>query len=228
MTLLSKKIKQKLKHEFDTIRIRNHVKYFCIGANKTGTTSIKKAFKQFRFKVGNQRKAELLMSAYFKGDFEPIIRYCKTGEFFQDVPFSCPETYRYLDEAIPNSKFILTVRNSADEWYNSLVKFHSKLYGNGSIPSVEMLKQVDYVYKGWTWEVMTKTYGINEKDNPYDKEMLLTYYNNHVASVKNYFKSKPNDLLVLNVSEKGAYQKLANFVGIEVEENANFPWENKT
>ena len=36
------------------------MKIFCIGQNKTGTTSLKKAFEELNFIVGNQRKAEIL------------------------------------------------------------------------------------------------------------------------------------------------------------------------
>jgi hypothetical protein len=36
------------------------VKYFCIGRNKTGTTSLKRAFEDLGYPVGDQRKAEIL------------------------------------------------------------------------------------------------------------------------------------------------------------------------
>lgn len=78
----------------------NKVKYFCIGRNKTGTTSLKRAFEDLGYPVGNQRKAEILTSQYyFDGNFEPIINYCKTAQIFQDVPFSYPEIYKHLDKA---------------------------------------------------------------------------------------------------------------------------------
>ncbi|MCO6499204.1 MAG: hypothetical protein J5I47_02370 [Vicingus serpentipes] len=223
-----KKIEQKIRFEYNKIRIINNTKYFCIGCNKTGTTSVKKAFKLHGFVIGNQRKAELLMDDYFDENDFPIINYCKTGEFFQDVPFSLPNTFKVIDNAYPNSKFILTVRDNSEQWYNSLVNFHSKLYGNGEVPTVELLKKVDYVYPGWTWNTIKKMYNITEYDNPYSKEMLIAYYEKHNKDVLNYFKDRPNDLLVINVSDKNSYQQLAKFIDVVVGENEDFPWENKT
>ena len=69
-------------------------KIFCIGRNKTGTTSIGRAFVDLGFVVGSERKAEILYDQhYFLGNFDPIIRYCRSAQVFQDVPFSCPDTY---------------------------------------------------------------------------------------------------------------------------------------
>lgn len=86
-------------------------KVFCIGRNKTGTTSLKKALSEFGYLIGDQRAAERLIDAYAIRDFGPIMSYCETAEAFQDVPFSWPYTYVVLDQAFPNSKFILTVRS---------------------------------------------------------------------------------------------------------------------
>ncbi len=228
MLTILKRIRLKIRFLYKKFRIRNRTKYFCIGNNKTGTTSVKQVFIDLGFVVANQFNAELLMDNYFDKDFDPIIDFCKTGEFFQDVPFSCPNTFRFLDKAYPNSKFILTVRDSSTQWYNSLIRFHSKLYGDGKIPTVEMLKKVDYVYPGWTWNTIKKMHNITENDDPYNKEMLISYYENHNKDVLEYFKDRPNDLLVLNVSDKRSYQKLAKFIGIKVDGKAEFPWENKT
>src|SRR5690606_32146124 len=104
-------------------------KIFCIGRNKTGTTSLAAEFKELGYPVGHQRTAEKLIDYYIANDFQPIIDYCRSAQVFQDAPFSWPETYKYLDEAYPNSLFILSVRDNAEQCYNYLTKFHSKLYG---------------------------------------------------------------------------------------------------
>ena len=84
----------------------NSPKIFGIGNNKTGTTSLSKAMSKLGYKVGNQKIAELLHKDWAQRNFTPIIEYCKTAEFFQDVPFSKPFTFIVLDQAFPNSKFI--------------------------------------------------------------------------------------------------------------------------
>ena len=117
-------------------RLRKSQKIFCIGCNKTGTTSLERELIELGYILGDQRQAELLYDAhYFKKNFGPIIEYCRTAEAFQDAPFSCPETYKYLDKAFPNSKFILSVRDDPEQWYRSLTEFHAKSFNEGKLPT---------------------------------------------------------------------------------------------
>ena len=62
---------------------------------------------------------------------------------------------------------------------------------------------------------------------PYNKEVLLDYYSNHIYSVIEYFRSRPDKLLVINVSNDDDYIRLANFLNKEPI-HKRFPWENKT
>jgi|SRR5690554_5299286 len=206
---------------------KNKPKIFGIGNNKTGTTSLKKAMEELGFKVGDQRAAELMLQQYTSRNFKPLIKYCKTAQFFQDIPFSKPYTYIVLDHEFPGSKFILTIRDSPEQWYNSLIKFHGKLWGKkGGTPTKEDLMEANYIYKGWAWEVMKNVEGVPE-DDLYNKEILIKSYIDHNNQVVDYFKHRPKDLLVLNVAKSGAYSKLCEFLGVQ--SNAiDFPWENKT
>jgi len=202
-------------------------KIFCIGRNKTGTTSIQKALYDLGFRVGNQREAELLSNFYFEGNYEPIIDYCKKYQAFQDVPFSWPETYKYLDKAFPNSKFILTVRDSSEQWYQSYVKFQSKIFKNGNVPTWEDLRNTEYVYKGWAFNNRKKLYNLSEEDDPYAKSILIQHYEKHNNDVIDYFKDRKDDLLILNLADKDSYKLLCTFLRIKSYKN-NFPWLNKT
>lgn len=206
--------------------VKGKQKIFCIGQNKTGTTSLKKTFEDLGFVVGNQRKAEQLLPAYKNKDFSSIIAYCKTGRVFQDFPFSFAETYRHLDKAYPNSKFILSVRNNPEQWYKSLTKFHSKNNVNGTLPNKQDLQNSEYVWKGWMWEIMRLNYDTPE-DDLYNKEILMKRYIDYNAAVIDYFKERPNDLLVINLAEEGAYQKFCKFLNLKTN-RTDFPWENKT
>lgn len=202
-------------------------KVFGIGANKTGTTSLEAAMRELGYKPGNQSAAELLVRNWAVRDFRRIVEYCRSGNFFQDVPFSLPYTYIVLDHEFPGSKFILTVRASPEQWYSSLVRFHSKLWGkNGQIPTKEDLMNANYRYKGWAWHV-NRTWVNTPESNPYERETLLRQYTEHNNSVKFYFRHRPDDLLVLNVAKKDAYQKLCQFLGM-TSTRKKFPWKNKT
>lgn len=159
-------MKRRLKNFLNLVRTQIHpkdCKVFGIGRNKTGTTSLKMAMMQLGYVVRNQRTAELFLDDWAERDFRRLINYCKTAQFFQDVPFSLPCTYKALDEHFKGSKFILPVRNSPEEWYESLVRVHSKLWGkNGRVPTKEDLQNaygklceflnVPVVNTGFTWE----------------------------------------------------------------------------
>jgi hypothetical protein len=226
-TILTKQGHSQIRQKIWELKYGNAPKIFGIGNNKTGTTSLEKAMIKLGYKVGNQRTAELLHGAWAQRNFTPIISYCKTAKFFQDVPFSKPFTFVALDQAFPNSKFILTIRDNPEQWYKSLTQFHAKLWGkDGRIPTKEDLQNAEYVYKGWAWD-MTRYAEITPENDPYQKAPLIQSYIDYNNSVLSYFKHRPKDLLILNVAEKGAYRKLCEFIGQPVT-SEEFPWENKT
>lgn len=209
------------------VLVRGRTKYFCIGRNKTGTTSLEKAFVDLGYRVGNQAKAELLADQhYFAGNFLPLISYCKSAEVFQDAPFSWPETFKFIDKAFPGSKFILTVRDDAEQWYQSITKFHAKHFGqNGRIPTIADLKGAEYRRLGFMYNTV-KVHGTPD-DDPYNKEIMISHYHAHNLSVLEYFKGRPEDLLVMNLAEEGAYQRFVDFLGVQ-SPYSDLPWENKT
>ena len=202
-------------------------KYFVIGRNKTGTTSLKKAFEEFGFPVGDPLTAEILAhEGYFMNDFKSIIEYCESAQVFQDIPFSWPETYKYIDRAYPNSKFILTVRDDSEQWYKSISRFHTNKFGsNGMIPTAKDLEQAKHKIPGF----MTNTIKIHGTpyNNPYDKGIMIAHYEKHNQDVKEYFMERPDDLLVINISNKEDYKLFCSFICVK-SNNESFPWENKT
>ncbi|MFT6855990.1 MAG: hypothetical protein ACJA0X_001967 [Cyclobacteriaceae bacterium] len=212
---------------YNKLRYGNKQKIFCIGKNKTGTTSMSAFLKTLGFKVAPQRPAELLIHDWGKRNFSNIINYVKvSGVAFQDIPFSLAETYQVMDSAFPNSKFILTVRDSPETWYHSLTSFHSKLFGNGHLPTKEDLQNVDYMYKGFAWELNRLIHSTPESD-PYNKKMLIQEYIEYNDEVITYFQNMPKKLLVINLKEENAHQQIADFLGHKGDV-VNIPWVNKT
>ena len=208
-------------------KAKGKTKIFCIGRNKTGTTSLKKAFEDLGYPVGRQEVAEQLTADhYFTGEFDRIIDYCNSAQVFQDIPFSYPKTYQYLDKAYPNSKFILTVRDDEEQWYRSVTRFHAKLFGrNGNVPTFHDLQRAKYIRQGFMTNI-TKIHGTTDLD-PYNKDIMTHNYLHHNDEIIQYFKDRPDDLLVINIADKGAYAKFAKFLDLDIQEK-DFPWENKT
>jgi len=204
----------------------NKAKVFCIGLNKTGTTSMAKTLNDLGYIVGSQRLAELLLDDWGNRDFRSLINYCYTAQAFQDIPFSLPYSFQALDGYFPNSKFILTIRDNSEQWYNSLTQFHAKFFGKGKIPTINDLKEADYIYPGYIYKLFKWTFNTPEED-PYNKNVLISNYEIYNAVVQDYFKFRPEVFLMINLSESDSYQKLCKFLG-KPYHNEIFPHENKT
>jgi hypothetical protein len=191
------------------------MKIFCIGANKTGTTSMFLEFHRLGFKTNGRRDGfSELLKYYLNNDFNYIVDYCKDYDAFQDVPFSLPETYEHLNKRYQDSKFILTIRDSPEVWYNSLIRHYSQVFGkNGRIPTKEDLQNHSYTHLGWMWKLNRKLYDTPESE-PYKKDKMIDWYNTYNKNVIDYFKDKEN-FLVLNLKEKESYKKFTDFLEIE-------------
>lgn len=189
-------------------------KVFCIGRNKTGTTSLELALRGIGYRLGNQRAGELLLEDWARRDFRRILELARTADAFQDIPFSLPFTYQALDAAFPGSKFILTVRRDAQEWYDSVVRFHSAIVGKSVPPRAAELQAVDYVHPGWMWKNQQCIYGITP-DTLYDRDIYVRHYVMHNLNVVDYFRFRPNQLLVLDVSGATAMELLCRFLDTE-------------
>ena len=204
---------------------KTYDKVFVIGYNKTGTTTLKRVLNLWGFKIGDQRVASMMIEDYASKRYDRIFNLVKTADAFQDVPFSYPNLYKELDEEFPNSKFILSIRNNENQWYNSLLKFHSKKVGR-TPPRVEDLANVNNIYKGWLLDVFKLVH--DYPNTPlYDKSDLTKRYLNHNEDVETYFKDRPNDFLKMNISNSNDFLNLVNFLNIKTNMK-EFPWMNKT
>ena len=110
-----------------------------------------------------------------------------------------PLLYQQLDKAYPGSKFILTVRDESD-W----------------LRSVERLWDRRYNPTRWVWDVYpfsnhihTVLYG--QKD--FNAEVFLARYRRHNAEVMEFFKSRPDDLLILDTPAGDGWEELCKFLG---------------
>ncbi len=225
---ISKKTQGKKSSGFSIIKNKSYSKIFVIGFGKTGTTSLKKTLENFGFIVGNQAVAEVLSEDWSIGRSDRIIRYCHTAEAFQDFPFMMPGLYKLLDQKFPNSKFILTVRDSPEQWFSSLTKFHSKIFSSNkeALPSIQDLENAFYRYKGWTLDVF-KFFWNYPDVSLYDEQAYKRKYSRHISEVNEYFLGRVNDFLEINLSRENDFIRLCDFLSVETD-LLDFPWENKT
>jgi len=201
------------------------MKIFGIGYNKTGTTSLSKLMTSNNISVAEQKPFEYNLESYFYGNYNTFTNMIKDDyydiTFFQDVPFSLPSLYKFLDKEFPNSKFILTIRDDENVWYDSLIRFYKKLFINFANPK----KIGGYVYEGILFKILTKVYG-TPKHDPYNENILKNSYLKHISDVKEYFKNT-NRLLVINLKDDDTIEKLENFLNIEFKDKT-IPHLNKS
>ena len=207
---------------------RPPAKVFVIGHNKTGTTSVEAALASFGYRMGDQAAAELLLDDWAERRFDRLFELCRTADAFQDVPFSLWDTYRALDGEFPGSKFVLTVRNSPQEWYDSIVRWGRKLVGaQGPIPTPDEMRAFGYRDPGWFLRSHLLIYGVDEA-HVYDRARYVAAYERHTEAVLDYFSDRADSLLVLNLSNAGARPTLGAFLGIPVDPGVTMPHLNWT
>jgi hypothetical protein len=202
-------------------------KVFCVGLGKTGTTTVEKTLSDLGFKMGDQARGELLIDAWAKRDFDPIIKLCGAADAFQDVPFCLPFTFQELDRRFPAARFILSLRNSPEAWLSSLIRFHSSLWADGQrAPTAEDLKRAHYRAEGHVYRAFKLIFDTPD-DELYNTEIMLDYYRRHEAAVREYFRHRPGKLIVINVANSEDYPRLCDFLE-RAPAGKDFPWLNKT
>lgn len=195
------------------LHIRRQPKIFVIGTNKTGTTSLHGYFQACGFLVSPQWEFEQLSDEFHQGNRSRIMELIKAYETFQDTPFSMADE-EFLDELqkrYPRAKFILSVRESTDVWYQSLVRFHSNSFFEGRTDvSWEEVKSVNYVNPGRIYRSMIRIVG-DESIPPYDESTWKAFYERHNQKMRVYFHQSPN-FLEIDLSSPSAQLQLSQFL----------------
>jgi len=173
-------------------------KIFCIGLNKTGTTSLHIAFQKLGFKSvhwkdkqGNNIK-DIILDNYEKGN--KLLDGLDQYDAYSD--WNLPTTnflFKKLDEQYPDSLFIFTTRNRED-W---------------------ILSREKHVKRTPNWKELQKL----KPDNPWwnmDKKAWQQEYDDLHNSVYEYFKDRPNDLLIFDLTKGDEWSKLCSFLTCNV------------
>lgn len=97
-------------HDFITpiFRKKSKCKVFCIGYVKTGASSLHQALKI----LGYQTVKIPYINVYRKKKYEKYLKKLHDSSYdaFCDFPIGYEDLYKKIDKSIPNSKFILTIR----------------------------------------------------------------------------------------------------------------------
>jgi len=179
-------------------------KIFCIGLNKTGTTSLKYLFALNGWTISHQRVGEALFPAYMRGDFQSVVSFVDQNKanFYQDAPFSFPETWKHIYSHFPDAIYILTVRSSFDEFYQSRIRFDQKILGCHETPTWHDLENFPggALPKGALATFYRDVVGC--KSEPYEKANWQHHYQNHNTQVMDFFADKPHQFGTINLSRQ--------------------------
>lgn len=169
-----------------------------VGFQKTGTSTLRDALRGLGYTVGDTRYK--LLIPILKNDFNTVLKEVNRYDAVEDNPY--PLIFKELDQLIPNSKFILTIREE-ESWFKSV----NRHIGNLRDPMHEWI------------------YGKGKGLPKEDKANTIRVFNEHNKSVLNYFKSRPDDLLVLDFTKGDKWDKLCTFLGHEIPDK-KFPHAN--
>jgi len=181
----------------------NTPKIFGIGLSKTGTTSLAHALEILGYKTRDYPG----ITQYRASDLSSVdLNMVDAHDALTDTPI--PSFYRELDRKYPNSKFILTIRDS-EGWLTSCKKqFNEKLAAKQNEAHNQLFMDL---------------YGCTV----FDEQKFLDGYEKFVNGVLEHFKDRPQDLLVINVTAGEGWEKLCPFLGRPIPD-VPFPKANVT
>jgi hypothetical protein len=171
-----------------------------VGFQKTGTSTLRDALKILNYSVKDTSTRALI--PILKNDYKKVLKIIDKFDAIEDTPWYI--IYKELDKLLPGSKFILTIRDE-QSWYKSVSRHignlrsahHEWIYGKG---------------KG-----LPKDY----------KENTINVYNNHNKKVVEYFKNRPNDLLIIDFTKGDRWDKLCKFLDKDIPKEV-FPHANNS
>lgn len=173
---------------------------FGIGMHKTATQSLHSALQILGIKSGhweNAHWAKAIWTEMKHTGKSPTLERCYA---VSDTPI--PQLYKELDKAYPNSKFIFTVRDEK-EWIESVRRHFDATFN----PFAKSWNTDPFSH-----QIHNHVYGRKK----FDEVIFLTAYQKYNAEVLEYFKDRPDDLLVMDMSQKAGWKELCTFLEMPV------------
>lgn len=157
-----------------------------IGFQKTGTTTLGRCLEAFGFR---HRGWDIdLFRRWSTGDVEGLMEEVRAWESFEDFPW--PFLYEDIDRLFPNSRFILTLRQDADTWYDSVLRW------------VERKPQP---------RIQRAVYGCASPRGR--RQRYIERYEAHNEAVRAWFTGREDRLLEVCWERGDGWDQLARFLG---------------
>lgn len=180
---------------------------FCVGMNKTGTSTLKHCFEILGLgpiaspKTYDRTIRRQLEQFYKHKTYDAMLDLAEHYKAFEDRPWNMWTMYRHAHERFPDSRFILTVRDP-ESWWRSTER----------------------------WITVTKPgvmarYEQHLRVHEPSKESMTQSYLRYNAEVQAYFEGT-GKLLVMDIERGDGWEKLCAFLGLPVPD-CDFPHANR-
>jgi hypothetical protein len=180
---------------------RNRFKVFCVGLNKTGTSTLGRALEHLGARhLGWSEEGTRLIQIWAEGYMEILFEVAHRYDVIEDLPW--PLMYQELDEHFPNAKFVLTRRTSPEIWFGSYL-----------------------AHVGSRWYGVKLVFGhAHPLDDP---DGHMAFYECHNGAVRDYFADRPHKLLEVCWEEGSGWPEICDFLEIEDRPQMPFPHVNR-
>jgi hypothetical protein len=208
----------------------------CVGLNKSGTSSFTKDVSELGYNLCPEKIAhQYAFPDVYQNDFNSMISLLNNPRYnlFEDVPFSLPKIYKEIYKNRPNDLYVLTIRNSVDNFIDSVLNYYEPYLSHKHINN---FSHKQFFHHNYYFVDNIRLYGLHysffelwglENTNNI-KQKLKDLYNKHNDDVINFFESKnSSNFMVIDVSKKGELKKLTNWLNIK-NNKQDFSWENKS
>jgi hypothetical protein len=169
--------------------VMKNEKVFGIGWAKTGTTTLGSCLEILGY--SHQGQDLDLVYDVERGYLERIFSVVDLFDVFEDWPWIL--LYKELDQRYPNSKFILTIRDT-DKWWRS---YQNHVATRGARSDIGRIRKIIYGFE----------------DGLQHRQAYVERYERHNADVLRYFEQRPKDLLVMNWENGDGWPQLCRFLG---------------
>lgn len=182
---------------------------FGIGFQRTGTSSLHAAFRLLGFDSAHWESGDWAFAIW--REMHRWGRSFTLERHYALCDNPIPLLYEKLDAAYPGSKFILTVRNERD-W----------------VESVKRLWSYEHNPRRWTWDIdrfSHRVHAITYGRADFEPDVFLARYRRHNAEVREYFRHRSDDLLVMDISQGAGWPELCGFLR-QLRPSEPFPHEH--
>lgn len=173
-------------------------KVFGLGLSRTGTRSLTSALQILGYDCSHYPIDEDTYVELSNGQYDlTLLKYHDGLTDITVAPF-----FEQFDKAYPGSKFVLTVRDT-DAWLKSCSRhwYNRPAFKDTKDPDEEVHLRMRQFLRA-------AVYGCYN----FVPNRFVSVYERHVRTVMEYFKDRPEDLLIIDVCSGEGFEKLAPFL----------------